>query len=81
MGAKSKVKRRQKEDAEIEPPPGFEGDISNFLAWVQLEKGLAKNTVTSYENDLVQCTLYLNGQGVSCWQDVELNHLSSWLGS
>ena len=81
MGAKSKVKRREKGEARTEPPAQFERELSDFLAWVQLEKGLSKNTVGSYENDLVQCALHLKGQGVGAWGEVELVHLSSWLGS
>jgi integrase/recombinase XerD len=81
MGAKSKVKRREKGELRIEPPPEYEKEISDFLAWVQLEKGLSKNTVSSYENDLIQCALHLKGQGVASWHGVELIHLSSWLGS
>ena len=81
MGSKSKVKRGKKSENKIEPPQAYEGGISNFLAWIQLEKGLAENTVTSYENDLIQCSLYLHSQGVLSWQDVGLNHLSMWLGS
>jgi integrase/recombinase XerD len=81
MGSKSKVKRGKKSENKIEPPQAYESGISNFLAWIQLEKGLAENTVTSYENDLIQCSLYLHSQGVLSWQDVGLNHLSMWLGS
>ena len=81
MGAKSKVKRREKGEDRTESPAQFERELSDFLAWVQLEKGLSKNTVASYENDLVQCALHLKGQGVASWGEVELVHLSSWLGS
>ena len=81
MGAKSRVKRREKGDAQIEIPASYEADLSNFLAWIQLEKGLAKNTVTSYENDLIQCALHLKSQGVASWREVQLIHLSTWLGS
>ena len=81
MGAKSKVKRREKGEAGIELPSAFEKELSDFLAWTQLEKGLAKNTVNSYENDLIQCAQYLHGQGVSNWQKVKLVNLSNWLAS
>ncbi len=81
MGAKSKVKRRERGEVPAEPPSAFEKEISDFLAWVQLEKGLAKNTVSSYENDLIQCALYLKEQGVPSWKSVELVHLSGWLAS
>jgi integrase/recombinase XerD len=81
MGAKSKVKRREKGEVRLELPPPFEAELSSFLAWVQLEKGLAKNTVHSYENDLIQCAQHLHRQGVPGWQVVELVHLSKWLAS
>ena len=81
MGAKSEVKRREKGEAPLHPPMAFEPEISAFLAWVQLEKGLAKNTVLSYEADLVQCSLNLAKQGVANWREVGLEHLSNWLSS
>jgi integrase/recombinase XerD len=81
MGAKSKVKRRERGEALLEPPPAFESEISAFLAWVQLEKGLSANTVESYEKDLVQCAVNLKDQGVGNWQSVGLDHLSAWLSS
>lgn len=81
MGAKSKVKRREKGEAPIEPPSSFEKEISDFLAWVQLEKGLAENTVSSYENDLIQCAIHLKAEGIKGWKEVELIHLSGWLAS
>ena len=81
MGSKSQVNRSQKSEYKPEPPHAFESGISNFLAWIQLEKGLAENTVSSYENDLIQCSIHLHAQGVSSWQDVGLNHLSMWLSS
>lgn len=81
MGAKSEVKRRKKGEAPLHPPMAFEPEISAFLAWVQLEKGLAKNTVLSYEADLVQCSLNLAKQGVANWREVRLEHLANWLSS
>ena len=66
MGAKSKVKRREKGEVRLELPTCFEAELSSFLAWVQLEKGLAKNTVHSYENDLPKFyTIYLYSNMVS----------------
>ena len=51
------------------------------MAWVQLEKGLASNTVESYEKDLIQCALHLHEQGISNWQKVGVENLSNWLSS
>ncbi|MEC7543283.1 MAG: site-specific tyrosine recombinase [Verrucomicrobiota bacterium] len=81
MGSKSKVRRRERGEAPLEPPPAFEPEISSFLAWVQLEKGLTENTVLSYEADLTQCSLNLAEQGVRDWRSTQLEHLSNWLSS
>ena len=79
MGAKSKVERRKRGEAALEPPIAFESEISSFLVWIQLEKGLSPKTVESYEKDLVQCAIHLKNQGVSSWQVVEIENLSAWL--
>ena len=81
MGAKSQVKRRERGDPSLVLPPAFEADLSGFLSWVQLEKGLAGNTVSSYEADLIQCADCLFSQGVANWREVRIEHLSKWLAS
>jgi len=81
MGAKSEVKRRERGVPPLEPPSSFESEMSAFLAWAQLEKGLARNTIVSYEADLVQCATNLFAQGVKNWRGVRLEHLSHWLAS
>ncbi len=81
MGAKSRVKRKIRSEKIVTPPSCFESEISDFLAWIQLEKGLAKNTVESYEADLIQCSLHLERQGVSSWQSISFDNLSNWLSS
>ena len=75
------MKRRKKGENAPEPPPSFEPEISSFLVWVQLEKGLSPNTVDSYERDLIQCSLHLKAQGISGWQKVGIENLSAWLSS
>ena len=81
MGAKSQVKRRERSEPSLVLPSSFESDLSGFLSWVQLEKGLARNTVDSYEADLIQCANCLFSQGVSNWREVRIEHLSQWLAS
>jgi len=63
------------------PPPAYESDISSFLAWVQLERGLSKNTVESYESDLIQCACFLQEKGAAHWEAVSLDHISAWISS
>ena len=53
MGSKTDVIGRKRGDEPLQPPLGYESDISAFLAWIQLERGLSKNTVQSYEADLI----------------------------
>jgi integrase/recombinase XerD len=81
MGSKTEVKGRNQGDARLEPPAGYESDISAFLAWVQLERGLSKNTVESYEADLIQCSCSLHENGAANWADVSLEHVSSFISS
>ncbi len=51
---------------------GFWGnDVEEFLAWVQLERGLSPNTVGSYENDLAQFGGFLEEISCQSWDDVD----------
>ena len=81
MGSKTEVTGRKRGDEPLHPPSGYESDISSFLAWVQLERGLSKNTVESYEADLIQCSCFLNQHGSSSWQSVTLDLVSAWISS
>lgn len=60
-------------------PPAFEEQIHNFLAFIELEKGLAKNTTQSYESDLIQCALFLKEQGLASWEEVQPEHITLWI--
>ena len=53
-----KIEEEVHESVRLVAPPSFESWINGFLAWVQLEKGLSANTITSYETDLTQCALF-----------------------
>ena len=81
MGSKTEVTGRKRGDDPILPPPAYESDISSFLAWVQLERGLSKNTVESYESDLIQCACFLQEKGAAHWEAVSLDHISAWISS
>ncbi|MGJ3242049.1 MAG: site-specific tyrosine recombinase XerD [Opitutales bacterium] len=60
-------------------PSGLTEPVEAFLAWIQLERGLADNTVAGYETDLDQCARWLAKQGIRDWKDVEAADLSAWL--
>lgn len=57
----------------------FQETLDLFLTHLELERGLAKNTVTSYQNDLVQCARYLQNHDVDGWKAIEGNHIAQWM--
>ena len=81
MGSKTEVKPKKIGDQAPEPPSGYEANLSDFLAWAQLERGLSQNTVQSYESDLIQCSCFLYQQGSPNWQSVSLEQVSGWISS
>ena len=81
MGSKTGVRVRRMGQDPLEPPQGYEAEISSFLAWVQLERGLSSNTVQSYEADLIQCACFLIQKGSENWQSVSLEQVSLWISS
>lgn len=60
-------------------PSLFEDTIHAFLAFLELEKGLAKNTIESYESDLSQFAHYLASLKLKDWLQVQGSHISLWL--
>lgn len=57
----------------------FAEDIDSFLAHIELEKGLSRNTTASYETDLRQAAPVLARLGAKDWTAVTAAHLSGWL--
>jgi integrase/recombinase XerD len=67
-------------DAPMAPAPaGYADGIDDFLAYIELEKGLSRNTAKSYENDLRQAAHQLKRLGAAGWARVTPKHLTSWL--
>ncbi len=62
-------------------PGEFVEEIEGFLAWIELEKGLAANTSESYESDLGQCAAHLAKRKVAGWRDAEGADVADWLHS
>ena len=81
MGSNTEVNVHKYGGQPLEPPSGYESEISAFLAWVQLERGLSRHTVESYETDLIQCACFLGQNGSSNWQSITLEQVSSWISS
>lgn len=60
-------------------PPAFADEIDRFLGYVELERGLARNTAKSYESDLKQAAHFLKKLGAANWTKVTPKHLTAWL--
>jgi integrase/recombinase XerD len=48
--------------------PGIESLLLDFLAYLELERGLSRNTLEAYRCDLLQFGQFLDGRGVSATQ-------------
>ena len=60
-------------------PAGFADAIDDFLAYIELEKGLARNTAKSYETDLKQAGHCLKRLDATSWAKVTARQLTGWL--
>ncbi|WP_248925341.1 site-specific tyrosine recombinase XerD [Paenibacillus hamazuiensis] len=54
-------------------------EMQAFIRYLSVEKGLAKNTLESYERDLQQFLDYLHGQGIARLPDTTKSHIHSYL--
>ncbi|MDR0693176.1 MAG: site-specific tyrosine recombinase XerD [Puniceicoccales bacterium] len=54
-------------------------DIDAFLVHLELEKGSSKNTVASYENDLLTLLDFFSKHALKSWSEVSLEILRQWL--
>ncbi len=62
-------------------PRAFAEDREAFLAFLDLERGLAKNTQLAYERDLQQCGDYLARHGARDWRTVTPAAAGAWVRS
>ncbi len=60
-------------------PAGYAEAIDDFLAYIELERGLSRNTAKSYETDLKQAGHCLKRLGSASWARVTPKHLTGWL--
>jgi integrase/recombinase XerD len=62
-------------------PDSFAERVESFLAFLELERGLARNTVASYRIDLLQFASALVFNRVTNFGEVTGEHVSDWLYS
>jgi len=60
-------------------PPAFADGIDLFIGYLELERGLARNTAKSYESDLKQAAHFLKKHGAANWARATPKHLTAWL--
>ena len=59
----------------------FASDIDAYLAYLDLERGLSRNTRESYQRDLEQCAAFLSSRGRRAWASVDPEDASAWVRS
>tara|TARA_A100001015_G_scaffold2755_1_gene3693 strand:+ start:9713 stop:10624 length:912 start_codon:yes stop_codon:yes gene_type:complete len=57
----------------------FQNAIELYLTWLELDKGLSKNTVKSYHSDISQFLKFLFKKKIKNWDSVQSSHFDSWL--
>ncbi|NBX01757.1 hypothetical protein EBR11_04405, partial [bacterium] len=62
-------------------PPELMESVDAFLAYLALERGLAKLTVQAYEDDLVRFAEHCGRAGQKSWAEVTLSSVDSWVKS
>lgn len=60
-------------------PARFADQLDAFIAYLSLEKGLSRNTATSYEGDLRQAARHFAKHGARDWTAVTPAHVTGWL--
>jgi integrase/recombinase XerD len=70
---------RKKEEPMPPAPAAFADEIDRYLGFVELERGLSRNTAVSYESDLRQAAHFLAKRGAVGWSQVTAAQLVAWL--
>ena len=52
--------------------------VESFLAWLELERGLSKNTIIAYTHDLAHFAQFLEQRKVTDWSQVDETVISAW---
>jgi integrase/recombinase XerD len=61
-------------------PDGFVDDVNDFIAFLDLERGLSRHTSAAYRRDLDQCAHWLaNARKRHSWRAVEADDLAGWV--
>jgi integrase/recombinase XerD len=59
----------------------FASDLDAYLAYLDLERGLSRNTRENYQRDLRQCAAFVERKGAPDWRGVTAEHATAWIRS
>jgi len=59
----------------------FASEIDAYLAYIELERGLSRNTREGYRRDLEQCAAFAAGRGAADWRAVTAELAGAWVRS
>src|SRR5665213_3407693 len=62
-------------------PSAFASDLDAYMAYLDLERGLSRNTRESYQRDLEQCAAFVARKGAPDWRGVTPAHARAWVQS
>jgi integrase/recombinase XerD len=79
--ARSTKQRSADEPSDSRAPSGFVEEISAFIAYLKLERGLSAHTQSAYQNDLDQCAIFLASRGEKNWLSVTTEAVATWIHS
>jgi integrase/recombinase XerD len=76
------ARARSKTDREeSRAPKAFAEDISAFISFLALERGLSPHTRENYRSDLDQCAAFLARRGFTDWTGVQADDVEAWIHS
>jgi integrase/recombinase XerD len=67
------------EDAGL-PEEELTHQLSDFLSYLEFERGYSAHTLSAYRNDLTQFAGYLDDQGVQSWRQVSRSRVEAYVG-
>ena len=59
----------------------FASDLDAYLAYLDLERGLSRNTREGYQRDLEQCAAFVGRLGAADWRGVSAEQAGAWVRS
>jgi integrase/recombinase XerD len=59
----------------------FASDLDAYLAYLDLERGLSRNTRENYQRDLRQCAAFVARRGAPDWRGVTAEQATAWIRS